>query len=86
MLSVELTLWCVVDPKVCKFANVHGWGMSHTCHKSLSKTILKAALKVGDVLSAEEMLDGQCQRVDVPASARTAHKGLLQKRLEEDLC
>ena len=35
---------------------------------------------------AEEMLDGQCQRVDAPAYARTAHSGLLQKRLEEDLC
>ena len=36
--------------------------------------------------SAEEMLDGQRQRVDIPAHARAAHKGLLQKRLEEDLC
>ena len=36
--------------------------------------------------SAEEMLDGQYQRVDIPAHARTARKGLLQKRLEEDLC
>ena len=36
--------------------------------------------------SAEEMLDGQHQRVDIPAHARTAHKGLLKKRLEEDLC
>ena len=35
---------------------------------------------------AEEMLDGQHQRVDIPADATTAHKGLLQKRLEEDLC
>ena len=36
--------------------------------------------------SAEEMLDGWHQRVDIPTRARTAHKGLLQKRLEEDLC
>ena len=36
--------------------------------------------------SAEKILDGQHQRVDTPAHARTAHKGLLQKRLEEDLC
>ena len=34
---------------------------------------------------AEEMLGGQRQRVDFPAHARTAHNGLLQKRLEEDL-
>ena len=36
--------------------------------------------------SAEEMLDGQRQRVDILAHARSAHKGLIQKRLEEDLC
>ena len=36
--------------------------------------------------SAEEMLDGQHQRVDTSAHARTAHKGLLQKILEEDIC
>ena len=35
--------------------------------------------------STTEMLDGQHQRVNIPARARTAHKGLLQKRLEEDL-
>ena len=35
--------------------------------------------------SAVKMLDGQHQRADIPAHARTAHKGLLQKRLEEDL-
>ena len=36
--------------------------------------------------SAEEMLDGQCRRVDVPAYVRTAHDVLPQKRLEDDLC
>ena len=36
--------------------------------------------------SAEEMLAGQHQRVDIPAHAIIAHKGLLRKRLEEDLC
>ena len=35
---------------------------------------------------AKEMLDGQHQRVDIPALARNAHKGLPRKRLEEDLC
>ena len=34
---------------------------------------------------AEEMLGGQHQGVDISAHARTAHKGLLQRRLEEDL-
>ena len=36
--------------------------------------------------SAEEMLDGQNQRVDIPANARTFNKDLLQERLEKDLC
>ena len=40
----------------------------------------------GTPWSAEEMLDGQHQKVDIPAHARTAHKYLRQKRLEEDLC
>ena len=36
--------------------------------------------------SAEEMLVGQCQRVDTTAHTRTAQNGFPQKRLEEDLC
>ena len=42
----------------------------------------------GSPWSAEEMLRGQRQRVDVPAPAhvRTADKGLLEKSLEEGLC
>ena len=35
--------------------------------------------------SAEKMLDGRHQRVNIPAHARTAHKGLLRRRLEADL-
>ena len=35
--------------------------------------------------SAEETLDGH-QRVDIPAHARTARSGLLQKTREENLC
>ena len=35
--------------------------------------------------SAEEMLDGWRQRVDIPAQTGTTHNGLLQERLEEDL-
>ena len=35
--------------------------------------------------SAQEMLDGQHQTVDIRSQERTAHKGFLQKRLEEDL-
>ena len=36
--------------------------------------------------SADEMQHRQHQRVDILVHARTAHKDLLQKRLEEDLC
>ena len=36
--------------------------------------------------SAEEMPAGQYQRVDILAHARAPYKGLLRKRLEEDLC
>ena len=36
--------------------------------------------------SAKEMLDGQRKRVAIPAHARTAHNGLMQKKMEEDLC
>ena len=35
--------------------------------------------------SAKEMPDGQHQRVDMSAHVRIAHKGLLQKTLEQDL-
>ena len=33
---------------------------------------------------ADKILDGQHQRVDISAHTGAAHKGLLQKRLEED--
>ena len=32
------------------------------------------------------MLDGQRQRVDIPAHARITHKGLPQKRMKGGLC
>ena len=35
---------------------------------------------------AEEILAGRHRRVDIPAPARAVHNGLLEKRLEEDLC
>ena len=63
------------------------WFVRVTRHDSLSKTILHGNLGGwATPWSAEEMLDEQHQRVDIPAHARTAHKNLLQKRLEEDLC
>ena len=66
--------------KLARFGHV-------TRHDSLSKTILQGNPGGwATPWSAEEMLDGKHQRVDIPAHARTANKGLLQKRLEEDLC
>ena len=62
--------------------NSHDSGMTHTTTTSPSGHLGGWSAP----WSAEEMLDGQHQRVDVPAHARTAHKGLLQKRLEENLC
>ena len=58
-----------------------------THHDSLSKSILQDTFR-GWAMPwlAEEMLDGQHQTVDISAHARTAHEGLLQKRLEKDLC
>ena len=44
-------------------------------------------LQSGGVAVVREVSgDGQHQRVDIPVHARTAHKGPLLKRLEEDLC
>ena len=40
-------------------------------------------LRVGDAAVGRGMLDEQHQRVDIPAHARTAHKGFPQKRLEK---
>ena len=64
--------------------NVHGSGMSHATTASPKPSF--RAPWWATPWSAEEMLDGQHQRVDIPTHARTAHKDLLQKRLEEDLC
>ena len=52
-----------------------------TRHASLSKSSFRSPWRVGDAVSAEEMLDGKYQRADIPAYARTAHKDLLQKKI-----
>ena len=65
------------------------WFGHVTRHDSLSKTILQGTLEGGRRRGRQRMtwmLDGQHQRVYIPAHAGIAHKGLLQKRLEEDLC
>ena len=65
-------------------ATVKGWNFAwfgHVTHlDSLPKLSVRAPWRAG------EMLPEQNQRVDIPTLARTAHKGPLQKRLEEYLC
>ena len=82
----------LVGPKEPLLATVKSWKLAlfgHVArHGSLSKTILQGNLdwRVGDaVVGKKKMLDGQYQSVDIPVHARTAHKGLLHKRLEENL-
>ena len=70
----------------------NGFFEYRTRHDSLFKTILQGTLEGGGggcgarPWSAEKMPDEQHQKVDTAAHARSAHKGLLQKRLKEDLC
>ena len=62
--------------------------MLRACHTSRQplQIIFQGTLKGGQLpWLAEEVLDGQYERVDIPAHARTAHNSLLQKSLEEDL-
>ena len=61
--------------------NLHGSSMSHAMTASPKHPSRRHEFWATPWL-AEEILDRQTQRVDIPAHARTAHKGLLQKRLE----
>ena len=68
------------EPLPSRDGNLHGSGMSHATTASP-----KPSLGHLGGWATEEMLNGEHQRVDIPAHARTAHKDLLQKRLEEDI-
>ena len=64
-------------------------GMFEACHMSPQPLQKHQSGHLGGwtlLWSAQEMLDGQHQRVDIPAYAITAHKGFLRRELEEDLC
>ena len=61
-------------------------GMSHTTTNDLQHHPSGYVGGCATPRSAEEMLDGQHRIVDIPARARTAHNGPLQKRVNEDLC
>ena len=55
-------------------------------HMARHNSLLQYLRRLVTPWSAEVMLDGQLERANFPAHARTADKALLQKRLEEDLC
>ena len=59
----------------------NGSSMSHAMIAS-TKPSFRPHWRVGN--TAEEMLEGQHQKMDIPACAGTAHDGPMQRRLEED--
>ena len=58
----------------------------HTPHQPLQNHPSGDLREWATPWSVEEMLDGQHQRVDILAHARNPDEGLMQKRVEEDLC
>ena len=94
--SVKTTVWCGAVSaflwvnrslilQLSRGRNLHSW-LCHTPWQPLQNHLSGHLGGWAMPWLAEEMLDGQHQRVDISAHARTGHKGLLQKRLEEDLC
>ena len=73
----------LVGPQEPLLATVNRWKLAWfghvTRHDCLSKSSFRAPWRTTP-WSAEKMLDGQHQRVDIHAHARTEHKGLLQKK------
>ena len=61
--------------RLSRDGNMHGTGMSHAT-TTFPKPSFRTPWKVGDAVG----------RVNIPVHVRISHKGLLQKRLEEDLC
>ena len=59
--------------------------MSNVTTASL-KQFFRIACRLSDAAVGRKMMDGQRPRMGIPAHARADHSGLLQKRLEEDLC
>ena len=68
-----------------RVGNLHGLGMSHTMTAS-PKPSFGALWRVGNTMVSRRNARWTKSKSDTPAHARTAHKGLLQKRLEEGLC
>ena len=62
---------------------------NYTSSQSFAQQTAMLLLRVCQMVmlwSAEEMLDGQYEKVNVSAHAKTAYDGLPRERLEEDLC
>ena len=69
----------------CQEMEICSVGMSHATTAS-PKPSLGNLRGWATPWSAEEMLGGQHERVDISDHAKTVHKRFLRKRLEEDLC
>ena len=61
-------------------------GVCHTPRQPLQNHPSRHLGEWATPWSAEEILNGHHQRVDIPTNARITQKGLLLKRLEGDLC
>ena len=70
----------------CQQTMTHVVRASHTPHQPLQNHPSGHLEGWATPWSAEEMLNGQRQRVDDTAHSTTAHDSLPKKRLEEDFC
>ena len=71
--------------RLSRDGNLHGSGMSHATTAS-PKPSFRAPWRVGYTVVGRENVGYATPKMDIPAHARPVHTGLLQKRLEEDLC
>ena len=71
--------------KVSRDRNLYGSGMSHTTTTS-PKPSFRASWRVDDTMVGRGNAGWTKSKSGHPCHARTADEGLLQKRLEEDLC
>ena len=62
------------------------WFRHVAYHNRLSRIILQGTLEGSDTVVGRRNARWTISKSGHPYLARAAHKGLLQKRLEEDLC
>ena len=91
MFWVQSKINFLLGPQMPLLATVKrqklAWFGHVTCYDSLSKTILQGTLQGGQCHGQQRKcwMDNIKEWTSLP-NARTAHEGLLQKRLEEDPC